>query len=83
MSDDWETVILGPKWAVRVRDFGLDDWLKLNCPCGHVAIVSTEKMKATQPGYMRLKTFEHKFRCRKCGNNEGIFWSVVRRKDAS
>ena len=53
-QDEWEVVILGAKWAVRVRDFGQDDWLRLNCPCGHIAVVSTEKMKATQPEHMRL-----------------------------
>ncbi|SNY94045.1 hypothetical protein SAMN04515647_4370 [Cohaesibacter sp. ES.047] len=77
-SEKWETVILGPRWQVRVRDFLPGIWLRLKCPCGHEAVVSTERMHAHHPPYMRLKEIEYKFRCRACGDNKEIMWSAVK-----
>ncbi len=79
--DEWEVVVLGPRWAVRVRDFGPGIFMRLKCPCGHEAVISPQRMQAHHPPHRWLKDIEYKFRCRSCGGNRDILWSAVRRRE--
>jgi hypothetical protein len=56
-----------PLYAARVEDLGPDDRVKIECACGHVALL-TATMLATAgvPQHLKLLDLKHRLKCQSC-----------------
>jgi hypothetical protein len=73
-----ENIVLGPRYAVRLRD--LREWhvIKVTCAqCQHEGTVTTSLLTRHRPEYTRLVDLERCFRCTQCGNREENHWQIV------
>jgi hypothetical protein len=57
-----------PLYAARLEDLGPDDYVRVECACGHEALLLAEwliRNAGLSPDQQVLK-LERKFRCREC-----------------
>ena len=77
--EHYKNEVLGPRYAVRLRD--LQSWhvLKAVCPeCRRATMLTPETLRGRWPAYTRLVDLEPKLRCRKCGNRDGNRFQVMK-----
>jgi hypothetical protein len=56
-----------PLYAARVADLGPDDRVKIECVCGHVAMLTPAMLgTAGVPSHVKLLDLKHRLKCRSC-----------------
>ena len=56
-----------PLYAARVEDLGPDDWLKVECACGHLERLSAAMLAtAGVPSYTKILDLKSRLKCREC-----------------
>ena len=56
-----------PLYAARVADLGPDDRVKIECACGHIALLTAAMLgTAGLPPYAKLLDLKHRLKCQSC-----------------
>jgi hypothetical protein len=78
MEEQNKNIILGPRYAVRLRD--LREWhgLELTCfKCRHVGTVAPAALQQRWGEHTRVAELEPRMKCTACGNKQFNSWRVT------
>jgi hypothetical protein len=75
----YERVVLGPRYALRLRDLQASDALQVECVhCRWQATVAPHRLHDRFPASERLSAIAATMRCRHCGRRGAVDWLVLR-----
>lgn len=56
-----------PFYAARVEDLGPDDWVKVECGCGHIEGLNRSMFEtAGVPSYTAIRDLQRRLKCKEC-----------------
>jgi hypothetical protein len=61
-------------FEARIEDLTIRDRVKIECPCGRVALIAVQGLGL--PSYEPIRSLAHKLRCENCGERGKVLLSI-------